>query len=139
MKKGIVIYCSKTGTTKKFGENISSYLSQKNAETNVVSIDDFNEEMLTDRDFVLFGCWTHGLMIFLQHPDKPWVEFIKTFPAIKNKKVGLFATYKVATGSMFKKMKKHLGDRVDTVEFELKSKRGELSEKYHANLDALVN
>ena len=70
MKKILITYLSKTGITKKYAEEMGNYISSKGIKTVVVSIEDFNPDNLNDADGILFGAWTHGLMIFLQHPDK---------------------------------------------------------------------
>ncbi|MCG8697749.1 MAG: flavodoxin domain-containing protein, partial [Bacteroidales bacterium] len=105
MKKGLIIYDSKTGTTHKFGEEIKKYLKDKGAEVELVSVSDYKNDEVGKADFVLLGGWTSGLFIFLQHPDKPWIKMANDISPLNGKKVGLFTTYKVATGSVFKKMK----------------------------------
>jgi flavodoxin len=138
MSKILITYLSKTGITKKYAEEIAAYLEKKGMDVTNISIDDFNYEMLNDTDILLFGAWTHGLMILLQHPDKPWKKFVETLPDLKGKKTALFTTYKLATGSMFKKMKKILAQTsVDPV-LELKSKNGSLSENDKAMLDKFI-
>lgn len=139
MAKALIVYNSKHGTTKKFSENIGAYLKEKGSEIEIVSVDEFNETMATNKDIVLLGAWTSGLMIFLQHPDKPFVKFAKNAPAMNGKNVALFTTYKVATGSVFKKMKLALGDKIDTVTCELKSKNSELKDDIKKQLDLLLN
>lgn len=84
---------------------------------------------------ILLGCWTSGLFVIMQHPQQDWIEFSKKLPNLKNKKVGLFTTYKLATGSMFRKMRMHLEDRIDNISMELKSRNGILSE---ANVSTLL-
>ena len=139
MAKALIVYNSKHGTTKKFSENIGAYLTEKGSETEIVSVEEFNESMTTDKDIVLLGAWTHGLMIFLQHPDKPFVNFAKSAPSLSGKKVALFTTYKLATGTMFKKMKVALGNKIDTVSSEIKSKNGELKDEIKNQLNLLLN
>lgn len=139
MKKVIVAYQSKTGTTKKYGEEIAKYLGSKKLNPNAVSIEDCNMKLVEEADVILLGCWTAGLMLFLQHPEKKWVTFAKSLPAMHHKKIGLFTTYKLATGSMFGKMRKHIGDKVNGIQIELKSKHGELSESDKKILDQLIN
>jgi hypothetical protein len=56
------------------------------------------------------------------------VKFAKSLPDMNDKKVGLFTTYLLATGSMFRNMKKHLNANVEDIGLELKSKSGSLSE-----------
>ena len=139
MKTILITYQSKTGITKKYGEEIGKFLSEKKVKAKVVSVQDFDQKLLKDIDLILLGCWTAGLMIFLQHPDKVWVKFAKELPDLKDKKVGLFTTYKLATGSMFKKMKKHLPGKMEQIQVELKSKNGSLSEQDKSVLVSLIN
>ncbi len=138
MKNLLITYLSKTGITKKYAEEINKYVAEKGLNTTLVSIEDFDPALLKDVEGVLFGCWTHGLMIFLQHPDKPWVRFAKSLPEMKDKKVGLFATYKLATGSMFKRMIKYLNGKISENYIELKSKKGDLSENDKILLDNFI-
>lgn len=138
MKKLLITYLSKTGITKKYAGEINKYLAEKGLSTALISIEEFDPVLFKDAEGVLFGCWTHGLMIFLQHPDKPWVQFAKSLPEMKDKKVGMFTTYKLATGSMFKKMKKHLEGKISENQIELKSKKGELSENDKMILDGFI-
>lgn len=138
MSKILITYRSKTGITKKYAEEIASYLQTKGVEVSNVAIEEFNNEMLNDTDMLLFGAWTHGLMILLQHPDKPWVNFAKALPDLNGKKTGLFTTYKLATGSLFKKMRKILIEKsVDPI-LEIKSKNGSLAEKDKVLLDKFI-
>jgi flavodoxin len=128
MKKALIIYNSKKGTTKKFGNEIGNFLASKNIESRVIPIYDFNENEISEYDYIFLGCWTSGLFICMQHPQQDWIDFSKKLPNLKDKKVSLFTTYKLATGSMFSKMKVHLKDKIDTVSLELKSRNGLLSE-----------
>ncbi len=120
--KGLIIYNSKKGHTKKYGEEIGKYLSGKNWDTKVISIDKFDEKDIRDADIVFLGSWTNGMFLMFQHPDKKWVKFVNKLPEIKDKKVGLFTTYTIATGSMFRSMEKRLKDKITEVMIELKSK-----------------
>ena len=137
MKKAVIIYQSKKGTTKKFGEEIGAFLNQNNVESKVMSAPDYNADDLASADYVLLGCWTSGMFLMFQHPDKVWTKFAEKLPDLDNKKVALFTTYKVATGVMFKAMKKHIkaGDNLP----ELKSRNGALSEQNKTELLQIVN
>jgi flavodoxin len=136
MKKALIIYNSKKGTTKKLGNEIGKFLTSKNVDSKVIPIYDFNENEISEYDYILLGCWTSGLFICMQHPQQDWINFSKKLPNLKNKKVGLFTTYKLATGSMFNKMKLHLKDKIDTDSLELKSRNGMLSK---FNVSELLN
>ncbi len=138
MKKAVVIYQSKTGITRKFGEEISRYLSDKGVETQTSSVQDYKEGLTEKVDYVLIGCWTAGFMLLFQHPDKIWKRFAQELPGLAGKKAALFTTYKIATGSMFKSMRKHLGDKGVDLSVELKSRKGDLSIENKAILDKFL-
>ena len=129
MKTAVIVYHSKTGTTKKYAEEISKYLKSKGLDTQVTSIQAYSEDMLNNVDYVLFGCWTNGLMLILQHPEKIWGDFAAKLPSIPDVKVALFTTYKILTGSMFRNMYKQLKGKFATPSLELKSRNGLLSEE----------
>ncbi|MFC2136680.1 flavodoxin family protein [Bacteroidota bacterium] len=139
MKKAAIYYLSKTGITRQFGEEIKSFLELQNISGELVNVLDYNNEDLNGVEYVFLGAWTHGLMIILQHPDKPWIEFAKQLPDLKDKKVTLFTTYKLATGSMFKKMKKHLKGKAGDELLELKSKNDQLSDLHKEHLRKFIN
>jgi hypothetical protein len=63
----------------------------------------------------------------MQHPEKAWVSFAKNLLIPNGTQMGLFTTYKLATGSMFSNMKKHIKNG-NPISFELKSKNSNLSE-----------
>lgn len=135
MKQALVIYHSKTGTTKRYAEEIGSYLETKNVSAKVLSISDFQRDMTENKDYVLLGCWTNGLFFILQHPDKAWKDFAKQLRAVPNAKLALFTTYKFLTGSMFRKMYVHLIDKFSRPDLELKSRDGTLSNPDRLDLD----
>ncbi|HUV25985.1 MAG TPA: flavodoxin domain-containing protein [Anaerolineales bacterium] len=139
MKKAAIIVNSKTGTTRQYAEEISTYLKSRGLDTQVSSIQAYNEDMLNNVDFVLFGCWTNGLMVILQHPDKEWVNFAAKLPSNPDMKVALFTTYKILTGSMFRNMYKQLKGKYATPSLELKSRNGSLSEKDKQALENLIS
>ena len=78
-------------------------------------------------------------MIFNQHPEKKWVDFANQLPVINNKKIVLFTTYKIATGSMFKKMKERLKCDSKFIKLELKSRNGKLNESGLELLGITIN
>jgi len=127
--KAHITYLSKTGITRKYASEIDAFLRANQTESIMQNIHDAIPEDAGEADFVLLGAWCHGLFILLQHPDKPWVEFARKLPDLSEKKVALFTTYKLATGSMFKKMRKQL-KLAEHQQVEIfKSKNGSLSEE----------
>ena len=138
MKKAVVIYLSRTGTTMKYAEEIGAYLNTKGMDAQVYSLMQYKDGVLDNADYVLLGCWTSGLMIILQHPEKKWVKFTKDLPKIPEAKLTLFTTYKILTGSMFRNMYKKLKGRFAHPALELKSRDGFLSEKNKQDLDQFI-
>jgi flavodoxin len=132
MKKALIIYNSQKGTTRKYAEEISKFLEKDTIESKITSIHKCNMQDIKNSDYVFFGCWTSGLMIFMQHPEKIWIDFIKKVPELEGKKIALFTTYKLATGSMFKNMRKHI--KSNNIILEMKSRNGLLQESNKAAL-----
>lgn len=137
--KAVIIYNSKTGTTKKYAEAIGEYLKANNIGVALSSIQEYKDEILEEADYLLLGCWTQGLIFFLQHPDKIWVDFARFLPDNLKSRIILFTTYKVLTGSMFKKMYTKLNDNYNFSFIELKSRNGSLSEFDKISLDKLID
>ena len=138
MKKAAIIVNSKTGITTQYAEEISNYLMSKGLDTQVTSIQAYSEDMLNNVDYVLFGCWTNGLMVILQHPEKKWGDFAAKLPSMPGVKIALFTTYKILTGSMFKNMYKQLKGKFPAPFLELKSRNGFLSAADKERLDSIV-
>ncbi|MBN1187473.1 MAG: flavodoxin family protein [Bacteroidales bacterium] len=128
MKKAYIIYESHTGITKKFAEEIGKYLESNDISTSISSIKDIDSSQLNEADAIWIGCWTSGFFFFGQHPNRDWKEFADTLPNLNEKKMALFTTYKLATGSMFRKMEKKLSGKIKGIDLELKSKNGNLSD-----------
>ncbi|MHB8459081.1 MAG: flavodoxin family protein [Candidatus Limnocylindrales bacterium] len=128
MKKAAIVYRSRTGTTRRLAEGIGAFLATRDIESTVVSIEECDVRTLGDVDYLFLGCWTGGLMVLLQHPDQPWIEFARRLPTIAGPRVGLFTTYKIASGSMFAQMRRHLASRIPVIGLELRSRTGRLSD-----------
>ena len=136
--KAVVVYRSRTGTTRRFADQIGGHLRTLGIETVVTSVGEADPATLAGADFVLLGCWTSGLMVIGQHPDQPWVDFARQIPKLSGPKVGLFTTYRILTGSMFGRMRRELADRASDVTFELKSRDGNLSDEQRRALTGFV-
>jgi flavodoxin len=129
MTRALVIHHSKTGRTRNYGDEIGAHLGASGVDCQVVDTRDFKPEMLEGVELLLLGCWTHGLMILFQHPDEDWVEFARALPSLGERRVALFTTYLIATGGMFRRMKKHLQDKGGAISLELRSRSASLSDK----------
>ena len=138
MRQAAVVYRSRTGTTRRFAEEIGAFLRTLGVESRVESIGECDLAALAEVDYLLLGCWTNGLYVILQHPDGPWVEFARALPPIARPRVGLFTTYRFATGSMFAKMRAKLAGRTPVPGLELRSRDGRLSDANRRALEAFV-
>ena len=138
MKTAVIIYNSKTGTTKKYAEEIASFLKSKGISIRISSIQAFQENMLNNADYVFLGCWTNGLMFILQHPDQEWKDFAAKLPSMPSAKLIFFTTYKILTGSMFRNMYSQIKDRFSKPSMELKSRTGFLSATDKRKLDSMI-
>jgi len=138
MKRAVIVYRSRTGTTRRLAEEIGRFLASRDIEPRVVSVGDCEVQALRDVDFLLLGCWTSGLMIVRQHPDQLWIDFVEAIPSITVPRVGLFTTYKLATGSMFAQMRGHLADRLPAPGLELKSRSSALSGAHRHALERFI-
>ncbi|MFQ3578861.1 MAG: flavodoxin family protein [Bacteroidales bacterium] len=128
MKKAVIYHQSRTGTTEKMAYSIQEFLKTMAVESKVDSIKKVSVEDTKKADIVCLGCWTHGFFLFAQHPEKIWIEKVQGMPDISNKKIILFTTYKIATGSIFKKMIKYLQGNPQEI-ITLKSKNGAISDE----------
>jgi len=136
--KAAIIYHSKRGTTQKYAAEIAFYLKKKGIKSKVTSIQKFNNNDIVDVDYIFFGCWTSGLFMILQHPEKEWKEFAKSLQQNKTAKTALFTTYKLRTGSMFGNMKKVLRDKTNEASMLLQSRDGELTENNRNLIDKFL-
>jgi flavodoxin len=133
-----IVYRSATGTTRGLAEEIGAHLASRGLDVAVNSVGECDPTSLAGADIVLLGCWTSGYLVVGQHPDEPWLAFVRDLPALGGSRVGLFTTYKLATGSMFRRMRAALGSRVGPVDLELKSRDRHLSHEGRAALDRLI-
>ncbi len=138
MARVAIVYETSTGITRQFAEEIGDYLGGLGLEVSVESIDDADPAVVATADRVLLGCWTNGIFIAFQHPTDRWVAWARKLPAIAPDRLGLFTTYKLATGRMFGQMRSKLPVASRTTTFELKSRDGHLSEAHRRALKAFV-
>lgn len=137
--KTTIVYQSRHGKTAAYAREIAMYLWQKGISVSLCATSDFKPEKLENCDSLLLGCWTSGWFLFNQHPNPIWKTFAKEYMQVQlPKNLLLFTTYMFRTGSLFKRMKKHINlKEVESVQ-TLKSKTGFLSDKDKKVLDELV-
>ncbi len=138
MPTAAVIYCSDTWTTAGLADEIADHLRSRGVEATVASFDECDEASLAHVDYLFLGCWTSGLFVVGQHPVDPWVRFAHRLPRLDRPRVGLFTTYKVLTGSMFRRMRRELRDVAPRIELELKSRNRHLTDDGRRALDQFV-
>jgi flavodoxin len=140
VKKALVVYRSRTGVTRRYAEEIGAYLRTKDLESTVASVGECDFAAMGEADYLLLGCWTSGLFVVRQHPDGPWLSFVRAMPALPHDgpKVGLFTTYKLRAGSQLPRMRKALTGKTASPRLELKSRDGSLSAADRLALDAFV-
>ncbi len=124
-----IVYRSHTGRTRRYAEAIAAELRTHGIEAEVASVGDCDMARLGTVDYLLLGCWTNGLFVVLQHPDEPWLAFVRDLPPVARARIGLFTTYQLLTGSMFPKMREALTGRTPAPSLELKSRDSRLSER----------
>jgi len=137
--KACIIYNSHSGTTRAFARAIGEFLAELGVENRVGSIDSYDRDYLQEAELVLLGCWTSGLMIIAQHPDRSWQYFARSMAPVRGKRVALFTTYMLATGSMFRQMEKRLAGKIDTPVARIRSKGRDLNEEHRETLRELIS
>jgi len=138
MKKAVVVYRSHSGVTRRYGEEIGAYVASRGVAATVVSVGECDMASLAGADYLLLGCWTSGFFIVMQHPDEPWLAFVRDMPPTPGPRVALFTTYKLATGSLFPRMRVALAGKTAEPALELKSRHGRLSDADRRALDRFL-
>ena len=99
-----IVYDSRTGTTASAAVAMAEELKSHGHECHVRSIAEADPTMCAQADLICVGSWTQGLFLFLQHPTKQAMRFIKRLGNLQGKKAVVFCTYKIATGSLLAHM-----------------------------------
>jgi flavodoxin len=100
--KGIVIYESLTGNTKKAGEQIAAELTASGIETIACSIKAIDLQQLSESELVVVGSWVDGLFLVGQKPAG--VRRLINLPAIDGKKTAVYCTYALEKGKTLEKL-----------------------------------
>ena len=145
MARAVVVYRSRTGVTRRYAEEISSLLRTKGVMTQLVSVGECDMATLAGADFLLLGCPTSGLFVIGQHPDEPWLAFVRDMPDLppessaRHAKVALFTTYKLRTGSQFARMRAALAGKAAAPQIQLQSRTGRLCASDEQALERFVS
>jgi flavodoxin len=144
VKKAIVVYRSHSGVTRRYGEEIAAFLTGKGVVAQVVSVGECDMSTLAAADYLFLGCWTSGLFIVGQHPDEPWLAFVRDMPALaatpgSGPRTALFTTYQLRTGSQFPRMRAALAGKSAVPQLELQSRNGHVSPADEKALEKFVS
>jgi flavodoxin len=125
MKKALIVVQNKNNATRRFGEEIAEFLLNRGLTAELIPINSFEPRKLEGADYLLLSGWRNGSLF--SRTDNEWVSFVKRLPTLNGIKTALFATYKIFSGGMFRKMKKYLREKTDNLAFAFKSRDGYLS------------
>jgi flavodoxin len=139
MTTAAIVYCSATFTTAGLAEDIAAHLRGRGIEATVAAFGEEDPEVLASADLVFLGAWTHGLFVIAQHPERSWVEWARGLPRLDRPRVALFTTYKLATGSMFRRMREALAPTGARIGVEIKAKGPRLTDEGRRALDAFLD
>jgi flavodoxin len=99
-----IVYDSSTGTTAKAADAMGKTFERNGHKVEVQSVTSADPADVSQADLVCVGAWVKGLFIIMQHPSPGAMHFIDTLGHLKGKKIVVFCTYKLATGSTLSKM-----------------------------------
>lgn len=138
--KAVITYYSHKGHTANYAREIAMHLWSRGVSVSLCSLSDFDKKKAAEADILVLGCWTSGFFVVGQHPHRRWREFARSIAGeYSAKRFILFTTYKIRTGSMFRRMQQELGlpplERVA----RLKSRTGRLSAQDLEYLDNYIH
>ncbi len=134
--KGIVIYESLTGNTRKAGEKIAAELSRSGIPTIACSIRQIDLQQLSEAELVIVGSWVDGLFLFGQKPAG--VRRLIELPAIDGKTAAVYCTYAIESGKTLDKLSAIVERRGGNMIGGMAIKRGELDAGASDFVDRLV-
>jgi flavodoxin len=127
MKKALIVFQSKNGAAKKYGEEIAKFLNKRGLTAELMPINNFEPKKLEEADYLLLSGWRNGSLLSFKHPDDEWQIFVKNLPTLEGIKTALFTTYKLFSGGILRSMKKYLKEKTKNLEFTFVSRDGSLS------------
>lgn len=137
--KAIVLYYSHKGKTAGYAREIALHLWTRGWDVSLSSLSDFDGKHIREADLLITGCWTCGWFVVGQHPHQTWVDLSRPLAGIvPPERTLFFTTYKIRTGSLFRKMKKVMRIPHGYPSVELKSKTGLLSAEDKKLLDRII-
>ncbi len=135
----MILYKTRTGITRQLAENIREHLASHGIVSGIKPVEDYRDNDTDGIDYLFLGCWTAGLMVIFQGPERLWIDFARRLPDLSKSTVILFTTYKLLTGTMFKNMQKHLRISGENNPLPvLKSRNGQLTDEGREILDRII-
>ena len=107
--RGIVIYESLTGNTKKAAEVIGAELTKAGIPAPVCPITRVDYQALADADLVVVGTWTDGIFVVGQRPGR--AGRLRKLPVMRGKRCVVYCTYAIDFGKTLDKLTAILEDR----------------------------
>ena len=128
-QKAVVLYYSHKGKTARYAREIAMYLWSKGLSVSLSAVTDYDPARLGEADFLITG-WPH----------ERWRDFSRGIAGrVPAGRTLLFTTYKIRTGSLFRRMREALGltgrDEVPC----LASRSGLLTEADKSRLDLFIH
>jgi hypothetical protein len=100
--KGVVIYESLTGNTRRAAHLIAEQLSAAGLPTVACPITGIDFQALADADLVIVGSWVDGIFVVGQRPGRR--GRIATMPTLVGKKAVVYLTYALNPGKALEKL-----------------------------------
>lgn len=137
--KAVITYYSHKGHTANYAREIAMHLWSRGVSVSLCSLSDFDKKKAAEADILVLGCWTSGFFVVGQHPHKQWREFARSIAGeYSTKRFILFTTYKINTGSMFRRMRQALNLSASGSVLQLKSRTGKLTDQDRKYLDSYI-
>lgn len=106
MKKGIILYSSQSGSTKKVAEKICKGLNENGCQTSISEINDVAPKQFNEFDFVGVGS-----PVYYFRPSYLVIDYIDSIDDLSEKPVFTFATYGSEIGDGANWLRKKLAKR----------------------------
>jgi menaquinone-dependent protoporphyrinogen IX oxidase len=100
--KGVVIYESLTGNTRRAGHMIAEQLSVAGLPTVACPITAIDFQALADAELVIVGSWVDGIFVVGQRPGRR--GRIAAMPTLVGKKAVVYLTYALNPGKALEKL-----------------------------------
>ncbi|MFV2039520.1 MAG: flavodoxin family protein [Acidimicrobiales bacterium] len=103
MMRVVIVYDSRTGTTKAVAEQMAEMAVEAGHSATAVAVQAASSADSSAADAVCVGSWTEGLFFIRQHATKATMEFIDSLD-LNAIPAAVFCTYKTSPGKMLDKM-----------------------------------